>query len=159
MLLLNLESSAFFNAGTRNETIHEETATNTANPGNNAFYGRRRYNYCHFFSNYGYCKFEEETGYKCKFDHIEAPICSFDGRCNRMKCMFSHKKRNNNGQHNYNNSGQQNYNNSGQQNYNSNPSNQFYDANEAPFLGVGQMMQMMHQMQNQARWGKGNQWN
>ena len=46
--------------------------------------------FCHYFSNFGRCKFEEETGRKCKFIHKKAPTCKFDGRCNREKCMFSH---------------------------------------------------------------------
>ena len=49
--------------------------------------------YCHFFSNFGYCKFEEEQGRKCKFIHKKAPICKYDGKCNREKCMFSHTKK------------------------------------------------------------------
>ena len=50
--------------------------------------------FCHFFSNYGYCKFEKDSGKKCKFAHKQAPLCKFDGRCNRKKCMFSHKQKN-----------------------------------------------------------------
>ena len=54
--------------------------------------GAGRVNYCHFFSNLGYCKFEKENNRKCKFSHSKAPTCSFDGRCNRKKCMFTHTK-------------------------------------------------------------------
>ena len=47
---------------------------------------------CHFFSNFGSCHFEEETGRKCKFSHKNAPVCKYDGNCNRKKCMFSHRQ-------------------------------------------------------------------
>ena len=46
--------------------------------------------YCHFFSNFGECHWEQTTGRKCKFTHRKAPVCNFDGNCNRKKCMFSH---------------------------------------------------------------------
>ena len=48
--------------------------------------------YCHFFSNFGTCNFEQTTGKKCKFSHKKAPVCKYDGGCNRKKCMFTHIK-------------------------------------------------------------------
>ena len=51
----------------------------------------KRPQYCHFFSNYGHCNFEENTGRKCKFMHARAPMCKFGQACNRDKCMFTHK--------------------------------------------------------------------
>ena len=50
--------------------------------------------FCHFYSNFGKCNFEVETGAKCKFTHKKAPNCKFDGNCNRKKCMYSHYKQN-----------------------------------------------------------------
>ena len=51
-----------------------------------------RTKFCHFFSNYGRCLYEEKNGTKCKFTHIKAPVCNFDGQCTRNKCMYSHTK-------------------------------------------------------------------
>ena len=48
--------------------------------------------YCHYFVNKGYCRFEERTGTKCRFEHLQAPMCSFGTSCNRFKCMHSHPK-------------------------------------------------------------------
>ena len=48
--------------------------------------------YCHYFVNKGYCRFEERTGTKCRFEHLQAPMCSFGTSCNRFKCMYSHPK-------------------------------------------------------------------
>ena len=47
--------------------------------------------FCHFFSNYGYCAYEQRTGNKCKFEHVaEVPNCKNGTACNRFKCMFKH---------------------------------------------------------------------
>lgn len=51
-----------------------------------------RVSYCHYFSNFGKCTFEERSGRKCKFTHEKAPMCTFDRKCNRQKCMFTHSK-------------------------------------------------------------------
>lgn len=56
---------------------------------------KRKIQYCHFFNNYGECKFEKKTGIKCKFAHQKAPLCKFGVQCNHKKCMFSHEKREN----------------------------------------------------------------
>jgi hypothetical protein len=41
--------------------------------------------YCHYFNNSG-----NAHGKLCKFLHSKAPVCSFDAKCNRQKCMFQH---------------------------------------------------------------------
>ena len=46
--------------------------------------------YCHFFTNYGRCNFEEKTGKTCKFLHKKAPMCKNGTSCTRTKCMFTH---------------------------------------------------------------------
>ena len=46
--------------------------------------------YCHFFTNYGRCAFEEKTGKSCKFLHKKAPMCKNGTSCTRIKCMFTH---------------------------------------------------------------------
>ena len=71
------------------ETSSTETRTETRSENKDV---KEKINYCHFFSNFGYCKFERENNRKCKFSHTKAPTCAFDGRCNRKKCMFSHTK-------------------------------------------------------------------
>ena len=72
------------------ETKKKETATSNGDNGDRASSG----NFCHYFSNFGKCNFEEKNGRKCKFDHVKAPLCYFDKNCNRNKCMFSHSKKN-----------------------------------------------------------------
>ena len=46
--------------------------------------------YCHYFSNYGRCNFEERTGTACKFEHNGAPMCQSGLACQRNKCMYKH---------------------------------------------------------------------
>ena len=48
--------------------------------------------YCHYFSNFGNCEFEEKSGLKCKFLHERAPMCNAGLNCSKMKCMYSHPK-------------------------------------------------------------------
>ena len=50
--------------------------------------------FCHYYSNFGHCIYEEKTGKKCKFSHVKAPVCNFDGKCTCDKCMYSHTKPN-----------------------------------------------------------------
>ena len=50
--------------------------------------------YCHYWNNFGTCKFEEKNGRPCKFEHKKAPRCNFDGKCTRKSCMFSHQNQN-----------------------------------------------------------------
>ena len=46
--------------------------------------------YCHYFNNFGRCSFAERSGRQCKYAHVKAPVCNFDGQCGRAKCMFRH---------------------------------------------------------------------
>ena len=46
--------------------------------------------YCHYFTNFGKCFFEEKTGNKCRFEHKVAPMCQNGTSCNRAKCMYTH---------------------------------------------------------------------
>ena len=46
--------------------------------------------YCHYFTNFGKCFFEEKTGNKCRFEHKVAPMCQSGTACTRPKCMFTH---------------------------------------------------------------------
>ena len=50
--------------------------------------------YCHNWNNKGSCNFETRTGRPCKFLHKTAPICSFDGICDRKFCMYVHQNQN-----------------------------------------------------------------
>ena len=52
--------------------------------------GEKKSLYCHYFSNYGKCLFEERTGGTCKFLHRDAPLCRSGRACQRSKCMFKH---------------------------------------------------------------------
>ena len=63
--------------------------------------------FCHYFSDFGHCSYEEKTGKACRFSHVKAPVCKFDGKCTREKCMFSHTKKNNS--HQGNNQQKQNH--------------------------------------------------
>ena len=51
---------------------------------------RRSVQYCHFFTNFGKCVFEEKTGQRCKFVHRIAPVCRSGTACTRPKCMYTH---------------------------------------------------------------------
>ena len=46
--------------------------------------------YCHYFSNFGKCFFEERTGNVCRFEHENAPLCQSGTSCRRSKCMYKH---------------------------------------------------------------------
>ena len=50
----------------------------------------RSVQYCHYFTNYGKCTFEEKTGYRCRFEHSVAPMCQRGTACERAKCMYTH---------------------------------------------------------------------
>ena len=49
-----------------------------------------RTQYCHYFTNFGKCNYEENTGNSCKFDHKVAPVCQRGTACTRSKCMYTH---------------------------------------------------------------------
>ena len=51
---------------------------------------RNNVQYCHFFTNYGRCQFEDKTGRKCRYEHSVAPLCQSGIACNRPKCMYTH---------------------------------------------------------------------
>ena len=52
---------------------------------------RGRTMYCHYFSNYGKCHYEERTKRKCKYEHAKkVPVCLKGTSCSRPKCMYSH---------------------------------------------------------------------
>ena len=51
---------------------------------------QRRTLYCHYFSNFGKCMFEERTGKTCRFEHKTAPVCQSGMACQRSKCMYTH---------------------------------------------------------------------
>ena len=50
--------------------------TERVNDANAKFSSKERY--CHFFSNFGGCHYEEENGRKCRYSHKKAPQCNFD---------------------------------------------------------------------------------
>ena len=127
------------------------SAQTQAAPNNNSgVHVGNKINYCHFFSNYGRCIFEEKSGRKCRFSHLKAPTCVFDGRCNRQKCMFSHFKENSSVyRNNMNHNNQADFLARGSQN--AIPPNPL--QNQVAFL-----MQQMQQIQNQARWENAQNW-
>ena len=112
---------------------------------------RNRISYCHFFSNYGRCHFEEETGRKCKFSHIKAPVCSYNGHCDRKKCMFSNTKRNNDVHRGQNPSNQNNPNHFLAKNFPNGPPNPLQQQ-------MNFLMQQMQQMTNQQMWENVGVW-
>ena len=49
--------------------------------------------YCHFFSNFGKCRYEERTENPCRFLHDPAvPMCNSGISCTRTKCMYKHPR-------------------------------------------------------------------
>jgi hypothetical protein len=64
-------------------SAHNEGRSGVSSP-----YGRAQY--CHYFTNFGKCFFEEKYGTKCRFEHKVAPMCQSGTACNRPKCMFTH---------------------------------------------------------------------
>ena len=87
----------------------------------------QRTQFCHYWNNYGNCTFESRNGRPCKFAHKNAPMCKFDGNCDRKFCMFQHKSQNMsfllNAQPDYRHQG-------GQRGYTQNHSNQFSQQNQ-----------------------------
>ena len=70
------------------------TPTNLKEKENLSQTGTKRALYCHYFSNYGKCLFEERTGGTCKFLHKAAPMCQNGVSCQRSKCMYKHPNMN-----------------------------------------------------------------
>ena len=109
-----LVQSVMLNKNSKKTNLHQETIASNVKKVNkesnteqspkqsqpaNENVGTQRIQYCHFFSNFGHCQFEEKTGRKCKFAHEKAPLCKFGSECNRKKCMYSHPQaRKNNSQ-------------------------------------------------------------
>ena len=55
--------------------------------------GQNRGSYCHYFSNYGVCSYEERSGNECKYQHSKnVPMCQNGISCSRSKCMYKHPK-------------------------------------------------------------------
>ena len=53
----------------------------------------RKIRYCHYFSNFGKCNFEKNTGRSCGYAHnASVPMCNSGTSCTRQKCMFKHPK-------------------------------------------------------------------
>ena len=68
---------------------YAQSAGATSAPSHPEVNGSKFIKYCHYWNNYGRCNYED-----CKFEHQSAPVCNYDGDCNRPKCMFTHKKQN-----------------------------------------------------------------
>ena len=77
------------NSSSNIQQSRKNTQTSSARKENSDI---RKTKFCHYFSNFGHCKFEEDTGRKCKFEHKKAPTCKFGRECNREKCMYSHQQ-------------------------------------------------------------------
>ena len=61
----------------------------------NSFQPTRSHNsenrrFCHYYTNFGYCHYEEQTNRRCRYEHKIAPMCSDGDDCTRTKCMYSH---------------------------------------------------------------------
>ena len=70
-----------------NENISYNPRTRANHPNNNSTNKSKRY--CYYWNNIGSCSFRN-----CIFLHEVAPVCKYDGNCNRNKCMYVHKKQN-----------------------------------------------------------------
>ena len=68
---------------TNNSGFRENVTNNIHNSGSVKSVKR----YCHYWNNSGNCTFRN-----CIFAHEKSPICNFDGKCHRKKCMYSHMK-------------------------------------------------------------------
>ena len=73
------------NSGETSNNVN--TINATSNDSNN-----KSNRYCHFYSNFGSCHFEQRTGKQCRYQHKVAPVCKSGMNCSRNKCMFSHPK-------------------------------------------------------------------
>ena len=61
-------------------SLPPDTASTTTTTENQRFQPER-IQYCHYFSNFGKCHFEERTGTPCRFVHGSAPICQSGTAC------------------------------------------------------------------------------
>ena len=75
--------------------VHGQRLTPVQNPSNQTILtsGKKK-QFCHFWNNFKNCHFEAKNGRPCKFLHDRAPLCRFDGNCDRRMCMFTHKSQN-----------------------------------------------------------------
>ena len=76
---------------TPQETVNDRLqriAMNERSTGNE--FNRANIQYCHYFTNYGKCHFEEKSGQRCRFSHEVAPMCQASTSCSRVKCMYTH---------------------------------------------------------------------
>ena len=78
-------STAQLSVNERLQNLAKNNPTTRPNPDVNG-----QPQYCHFFTNYGRCNFEEKTGKRCKFLHKTAPMCKKGLSCTRTRCMFTH---------------------------------------------------------------------
>ena len=80
-------SSAPGTATSINERL--ERLSRNENPSNHQpTYSNQQF--CHYFTNFGKCFYEEKTGRKCRFEHTVAPMCQSGIACSRPKCMYTH---------------------------------------------------------------------
>ena len=77
---------------TTNEGLQNLAKNNSTenNQGDNNAHHRENIKYCHFYTNYGKCQYEEKTGLHCRFEHKSAPMCRAGMACTRHKCMYTH---------------------------------------------------------------------
>ena len=65
--------------------------TSSELPANENKINRGRVRYCHYFSNFGKCTYEENSEKTCRFEHSKSPpMCQSGTSCSRPKCMYKH---------------------------------------------------------------------
>ena len=87
------KSSSVAKVTTQEAPVSEETVNIEVEKGEkrNPTNETGRTSYCHFFSNFGYCRYEERTKNKCRFEHkSNVPMCQNGTSCKRHKCEFKH---------------------------------------------------------------------
>ena len=74
-----------------NKEVHHSSQNNKLSDDIHSSAAKSKVAYCHYFSNYGRCSYEERTGLSCKYEHKKnAPVCHDGISCSRIKCMFKH---------------------------------------------------------------------
>ena len=73
--------------------VHSQRPRTATTKQNSVTPGKRK-QFCHYWNNFGSCHFEAKNGRPCKFNHERAPLCRFDGKCDRKMCMFTHRTQN-----------------------------------------------------------------